>query len=116
MLNTYVLNRLNLWATWRMKRFDNGLGYPKKTTFVREISGGFWTPEMDSSCQEIDKCICALIPERKEAVLKMFTMLGTKEQKAKSCGICIRTYDLRLELAFRDILGLLNDLAAGIKI
>jgi len=115
MLNTYVLNRLNLWASWRAKRFDNGLGYPKKTTFAREISSGFWTPEMDFSCVEIDKCVCYLIPERKLVVMKMFTATGTKEQKAKSCGISIRTYDLRLEMAFNDILGLLNDSAAGIN-
>lgn len=116
MLDTYVLSRLSLWAAWRIKREDNGLGYPKKSNFVQETGGGAWSPEMESGCWDIEKCVLALIPERRYAVMQSFTVSSTKEQKAKACGCCIRTFDSRLSSAVRDILGLLNDLAAGLAI
>lgn len=109
MLDTYVTNRLIQWANWRARRLDGGTGYPKKSAFViNPGSGGFWTPEMDSQCNEVDQVVCVLLPERKDAIMKCYTEIGTKEQKAKRCGCCVRTYDLRLEMAHRDMLGLLE--------
>lgn len=116
MLDTYVMNRLHQWADWRARRLDGGLGYPKKSAFVINPGGGFWTPEMDSQCIEVDQAICVLEPERKDVIMKCYTQTGTKEQKAKRCGCCIRTYDLRLEMAHRELLGYLNDIACGIPL
>lgn len=116
MLDTYVTNRLIQWANWRARRLDGGTGYPKKSAFVINPGGGFWTPEMDSQCDEVDRAVCVLLPERKDVVMKCYTEVGTKEQKAKRCGCCVRTYDTRLEMAHRDMLGYLNDLACGIPL
>lgn len=117
MLDTYVTNRLVQWANWRARRLDGGTGYPKKSTFVKESqSSGFWTPEMDARSLEVDQVVCVLLAERKDAIMKCYTETGTKEQKAKRCGCCVRTYDSRLEMAHRDMLGYLNDLACGIAL
>lgn len=77
---------------------------------------GFWSPEMDSAAYEVEQCVLALIPERKAVVMQEFTKVGTREQKAKACGCAVNTYKSRLDFAYQDILGLLNDLAAGIAI
>lgn len=113
MLDTYVATRLTLWADWRARRDDGGIGYPRKSAFVGTGGGGFWSPEMDAGCLEVDKAVCNLLPERKDVVMQCYTQTGTKEQKARRCGVCVRTYDARLEMAHKDMLGLLNDIAAG---
>lgn len=117
MLDTYVTSRLVQWANWRARRLDGGTGYPKKSAFViNQASSGFWSPEMDGQCFDVDAVVCALLPERKEVLMKCYTETGTKEQKAKRCGCCVRTYDTRIEMAHRDVLGYLNDLAAGVPL
>lgn len=116
MLDTYVLTQLDLWAAWKARRADNGLGFPKKCNFTREVSGGFWTPDMDNACINVDKAVCALLPERRDAIMKSYTVRATIEQKARMCGVTPKTYNLRLGFAFRDILGFLNDLACGIPL
>jgi|GEM_PF-2980518 len=121
MFQTYVESRLALWAAQKARREDGGLGMPRKSAFVREISGGFWTPDMDSACYEVDQCVCALIPERREAIEacyetdKRFRFMTIK-QKATAMDVHKNTYYNRLELAMKDILGFLNDLAAGIPV
>lgn len=116
MLDTYVVYRLNQWADWRARRLDGGLGYPKKSAFVINPAGGEWSPEMDSAAWEVEQCVIALRNELKDAVMKRYTETGTKEQKAKRCGCCVRTYDNRVDTAHREVLGFLNDLAAGVEL
>ena len=115
-LDTYVTNRLIQWANWRLRKLDGGLGYPKKSAFVINPGGGEWCPEMDARCVEVDKAICVLLPERKDVLMQCYTTIGTKEQKAKRCGISIRTYDARLDMAHHELLGYLNDLACGVAL
>lgn len=116
--NSYVNSRLEAWAAWRAKREDSGLGYPKQSAFMRLLpsGGSFWTPEMTSAAEEIDKCVVALIPERRLVIMLAYTRNATIQQKAKLCGCCEKTYYNRLAQAQRDILGYLNDLAAGVPL
>ena len=117
MLDTYVVSLMVMWANWRARRMDGGTGYPTKSAFViNPGSSGYWSPELDSKCYDIDRIVVILSSERKEAVMKHYTVTGTKEQKAKLCGCCVRTYDARIDMAHRDILGYLNDIAAGIAL
>lgn len=117
MINTFVHERLILWANWRMRRGDGGLGYPKHAAFAKQnMGGGFWTPEMDSVCLDVDKAVCALELQQKEVVVACYCLAGTKEGKAKQLGCCVRTYDNRLSEAHRKVLSYLNDLAAGIRL
>ena len=116
MRDSYVVSVLVLWAQWRVRKFDSGSGYPTKCAFVKQVGSGFWTPDMDSQCINVDKAVCALIPERRDVVMAHYTWAGTKEFKANRCGVCVRTYDARLSMAHHDMLGLLNDLAAGVKL
>ena len=104
----YVDRALQLWASWRVRRGDGGLGYPKKSAFVREVSsGGFWTPEMDSWCYVIDAAVCQLMEERKQVIMFYYTHTGTNEQKASRCGISLRTFYSRIEVAKLDMANLL---------
>lgn len=104
-----------MWSVWRLRREDGGLGWPKHVAFFKQnMGGGFWTPEMDSACLDVDKAVCALNDELKEAVIICYCGIGTKEDKSRRLGCCVRTYDNRLKAGEKEILGLLNDLAAGI--
>jgi len=117
MLDTFVINQLVQWANWRARRLDGGIGYPKKSAvFISSAGGCYWSPEMDSQCFDVDAAVCILLPDRKDVIMKCYTETGTKEQKAKRIGCCARTYDMRLDMAHRDILGYLNDLACGVAL
>ncbi len=110
MTDTYTVECLKLWASWRIKRDDGGTGYPTKCAFVGVTSnGGFWTPELDSQCYVIDAVVCSLIAERKEVLMAYYTQAGTNEQKAKQCSCSLRTFYTRVELAQNDVFNLLND-------
>lgn len=113
--NTYVVSRLNVWSSWRIRHDEGGLGYPSKSAFAKDSGAGFWTPEMDSGCYEMDQCVVALKPELKTVILLEFTKTGIQEQKAKIAGCCLATYKNRLGYAYNELLGLLNDSAAGIR-
>lgn len=104
MIDTYTDERLKLWASWRARREDGGLGYPKKCAFVTIPGGGsFWTPALDSQCYVIDGVVCGLIDERKSVLVAYYTDSGTNEQKAARCGCSLRTFYTRVELAQNDV-------------
>jgi DNA-directed RNA polymerase specialized sigma24 family protein len=115
-LNTYVMSRLCLWAEWRLRRDDGGLGYPRHSAFAKSPGAGFWSPEMDSAACEMDQCVCALERDLHQAVMEEYTRTGTQEQKAKRCGCTAKTFCARLERAYRELLGLMNDQAAGLPL
>ena len=116
MLHTYVISRLRVWSEWRLRRDDGGLGYPRKSAFAKSPGSAFWTPEMDSAAVEMDQCVCALRPELRQAIMLEFTRTGTQQQKAMQCSCALSTYKDRLVTAYKDLLGLLNDQAAGIAL
>lgn len=104
MADIYIKQTLELWASWRVRREQGGMGYPKKSAFVREASSsGFWTPELDSKCYLIDAAVCSLMQERKQAIMVYYTQTGTNEQKANRCGISLRTFERRLDMARLDL-------------
>lgn len=119
MLTTYVDERLEEWAYWRARKEDSGIGWPKKSPFVRERTGGGsgdWTPAMNDDANEIDQCVVALIEVRREAIMQMYCRTSTLQQKYKECFCCERTFFNRLKMAKIDILGYLNDLAADVPL
>lgn len=104
MADNYIQQVLELWASWRIRRHEGAMGYPKKSAFVKESSsGGFWTPEMDSRCYVIDAAVCELLEERKQVIMVYYTQTGTNEQKANRCGISLRTFYSRIEIAKLDL-------------
>ncbi|MDR5170716.1 hypothetical protein IHQ56_02685 [Methylobacillus flagellatus] len=120
MLTTYIDFRLLQWAEWRARREDSGVGFPKQSAFVRMQTqhGKFeaWTPAMNDEAAEIDQCICALIAVRQEVIMQMYTRTSTIKQKADECFCSERTFFNRLHAAKVDILGYLQDLAAGMSL
>lgn len=106
---TYIQIKILMWADWRVRRDNGGLGYPKKCAFVRTTSGGgFWTPEMDSECYAVDQQISALAAERKQIILVYYTQIGTHEQKAFRCGVSLSTFKRRIAEAEAELSKLLG--------
>lgn len=116
MIHTYVASRLDLWARWRLRRDDNGQGYPRHAAFAKPVGGGVWSPEMDSAAYEMERCVIALRSDLRLVVIHEYTKTGTQEQKAKLCGCCLSTYKSRLNMAANELLGYLNDIYAGVDL
>lgn len=123
MLDTYVINRLNQWAIWSIRRQDSGLGYPKQVPYTnlmpRTASTNF-SPDIAEECFEVEKCVTELRFESDELyaviVLHYVQVNMTLEQKLSHLGCCKKTYYNKIDKSHRLILGWLNDLAAGLAL
>jgi transposase-like protein len=124
----YINVRLGEWARWsvsdaRYLRTTLGahscwpqmLGEAASTESKRgEVS---FVPLNDIECCETDKAICALPATLKEAVVVYYKRTGTTSiQIAKRLGVSERTLFDRISQAHQRLLGILNDIAAGIAI
>lgn len=118
MFDTYVASQLKIWADWRIRREQGGTGFPRKVSFLKVApqASGYWTPEMDSQAYQMDQCVMALDEILYKAVVASYIHTTTLEQKCNFCDCKERTYRYRLADAHQKLLGLMNDLAAGIPI
>lgn len=72
-----------------------------------------------TECLETDEAVRALrliAPDLYQAVIESYLRGGTGEQKAKHLHCSRQTLYNRLDRAYGELLGLFNDLAAGIKL
>lgn len=112
----YVNFRLNQWAEWVARKSD-GLGYPKAVAFARMAHSGSFGPSSPELCEdawEVERCVACLDETLRSAVIEFYLKPGTCEQKARALRCCVRTLQNRIDRAQHEILGLLNDLAAGV--
>ncbi|MBG8808618.1 hypothetical protein FKR43_03525 [Neisseria meningitidis] len=98
---------LEWWAEWSAKREDNGLGFgcsrfnrlmaagdlPPKTEFVAILPYGV---DGDGIASVMDRAICRLNPNRKQAIMTEYCRVRTQDGKAKALGITRKAYERRL--------------------
>lgn len=122
MADTYIQNRLVAWAIWSERRDGGGLGFKKKVSWHTETHGTAFagTPEFSEECNDIDKCVVALHVENEQLyqviMLEYRMPWMTLPKKLKQLGCCKQTYYNKIPMAHRQILGYLNDIAAGVKL
>lgn len=116
----YVHQRLNLWGDWVARGRNEGRnGYPRQTSFARLMpsSGASpWSPLLDVEAEEIDQCVRRLDVTRRDLVTRYYTRTITSAQLSREMGCCEKTLFNRMSIAHNEILGWLNDLAAGIEL
>ena len=108
----YINDRLNQWADWRLHRDDNGIGYPRQCPYTRmqtNSGGGFYSPEINEAAMEIDQAVCALPDNLRQVAMVMYTHTSTIEQKAKQCGVSVRTFWRNLHQVHVKVMEWLND-------
>ena len=124
-LHTYVMVRLNQCVDWMR---SNAWPGPKR---VRS----WWGPMVldrnvkrtadpdrpavvnDSEAEETLRCIMAIEDsDLRSAVIEAYFEGGTVDQKVNALGCCRKTYYNRLERAYTEILGYMNDIAAGLPL
>lgn len=106
---------LEWWAEWSAKREDNGLGFgcsrfnrlmaagdlPPKTEFVAILPYGV---DGDGIASVMDRAICRLNPNRKQAIMTEYRRIGTYEAKAKALGCSLSSYRGRLFWARQNLM------------
>ena len=112
----YINARLNAWAEWHARRGDSGLGFPRECSYTRlqARSGSGFKAEVDDAAWETHRGVNALIIERRAAVFSFYVRRGLVIQKARDCGCSVATLYRRIDAAHQDLLGWLNDEAAGL--
>lgn len=106
---------LEWWAEWSAKREDNGLGFgcsrfnrlmaagnlPPRTEFVAILPYGV---DGDGIASVMDRAICRLNPNRKQAIMTEYRCIGTYESKSKALGCSLSSYRSRLFWARQNLM------------
>lgn len=112
----YMNVRGNQWAEWWWRREASGLGFPKESPYTRlqARGGNGYQLTTDEAAWEFHRAVHSLSEDLQKAMLAFYINKGTIEQRAKDCG-CSQVYLYRLvDRAHVQILGWLNDEAAGV--
>lgn len=119
-MNEYINGRLVKWGEWMVRGGNAGKnGYPGQAAFMRMVPSSepsSWSPLLDTEAEEVNQCVLRLSPDRKRLVTVYYMRTATADMVARELGCCKKTLFNRLALAHEDIMGMLNDLAAGLKL
>jgi hypothetical protein len=117
---TYVHMRLIQWGDWVVRGRNVGRnGFPSQSAFARwmpSAGASAWSPLLDVEAEEVDQCVLRLEGPRRELVRRYYTRSITSAMLARELGCCEKTLYNRMTIAHNEILGMLNDLAAGIEL
>lgn len=111
----YINSRLNAWADWVAKgRRVRGLSYPTQVSYARLAGGGDGGGAgFDDEAFEVDKAVNALRSDLKQLVHDFYLRTTTVEMLARQYGISRDTVYDRLHRSHVEVMGSLNDMAAG---
>ncbi len=115
-MDKYIDKQLILWANWA-KSGKTQLGYPKKSAFVVSGRSGPTTIN-DAEGMRISRCVAALDPTLRTAIECWYLRMThcTADQIAVHLNICRDTLYTRIHKAHIEIMGYMQDIAAGIPI
>jgi hypothetical protein len=123
MSDSYLVSMMCNWARWAMRGMDGGVGYPKQSAFTNNMPHGGvedYTPEVNESALEIDACMQSLSVIRIDLYVVLYLHYRRNDlalvKKLDHLGCCKKTYYNRIDIGHNQMLGLLNDLACGIKL
>ena len=116
----YVHDRLCKWGEWVVRGRNIGRnGYPHQTTFARLMPHGGsadWSPLLDVEAEEVEQCVLRLEKARRDLVRKYYTRTVTIAMLAREMGCVEQTIYNRIAIAQQEVMGYLNDLAAGVEL
>lgn len=119
----YINHRCNEWARWALCRRDGGLGLPRECCYTRLMPRSPHvgsTVEMNEAAMEIEDALRDMTTRGHThlvaAVREFYLRAGgqTVDQISVRCGCCRRTLFYRIDMAHNEIMGYLNDMAAGV--
>lgn len=123
--NSYVEARLGRWARWYHwgprpgpKRVISWYGPMILDRNVKQNGKVSLACPVDlDEAEETQKAVQALDPELRDIIFETYLKGGTVKQMMRACGIRKRdNYYLRLNRAYRQVLGYMNDVAAGVAL
>lgn len=105
----YIDMRLQRWAEWSCRREDNGTGYAMSVLNRMIVGSEVWAETSfdsrplidcgDVEAMDTEHAVQSLRHELKRVVIECYIQRGTKEQKARSLGMCLKTMYLKLDMA-----------------
>lgn len=113
----YVNSRLVSWAEWVASgRKVVGLGYPSQCAYTRMAAHGgqHRGAEFDEDAWEVEQAVNRLDNDLQQMVMEFYLSTTTVEIMARNLHCHRDTVYARLHRAHHEILGHLNDIAAGI--
>ena len=123
-IHTYVDARLSRWAAWYHsgtkpgpKRISSWWGPMILNRSVAQGNGGVARISFDpTECEETDRAVRHLGAELHAVIVEYWLKGGTVEQKCRALHCCKQTLYNRIERAKAELLGHMNDQAAGVEL
>lgn len=115
----HINDLLNTWAEWIVTgRRVVGLSYPSQCAFTRMAHDGGERrgADFNEDAYMVERAVQALPLDLKNVIMTFYLRTATAEQMAKELNCHRDTLYVRLHRAHVEIMGLLQDMAAGMEI
>ena len=116
----YINVQLSIWGKWAVRRGDAGLGFPSiSPMFMDAQHGGVYRsrePAGVCDCeyvQETDQAVQRLAPPDRALCVEFYQRGGKAVDIARRMGLARQRLYERLDAVHRQVMGHLNDIAAG---
>lgn len=115
----YVNKRYQNWAEWCLRGRSAGLGYPRRSNFMRLTppSDPKTVPVIDEDAWEVEQVVQRLETDEQHLVRMFYLRTAVPvTQIARDLHCTEKTVYNKLERVHQKTLGYLNDLAAGVAL
>lgn len=114
----HINDLLNIWAEWIVTgRKVVGLSYPSQCAFTRMAHDGGERrgAEFNEDAFAVERAVQSLPRELKNVIMTFYLRTATVEQMAQELNCSRVTLYARLHRAQTEIMGMLQDMAAGVE-
>ena len=120
----YIHTQMSIWAKWSISRTSKGLGYPPVSPMFKDarlgsvygsgIPAGICIDSLDNM-HDMDKAVERLSRSHQTLVAEFYIVGGKSVEIADRLGISKKQMYENLDGLHHQVLGHLNDIAAGIS-
>lgn len=115
---TFIDMQLSIWGKWAVAQAQRSVGYPPVSPMFRDVKhgGAYGSAPPCGVCEQVsdtDEAVKRLPPELRALAVEVYQVGGKSVEVARRLGIARQRLYERLDLLHREMLGHLNDIAAG---
>jgi transposase InsO family protein len=115
----YIDVQLSIWGKWAVAQAQRSVGYPSICPMFRDMKhGGVYGSTVPRGVSEYvcdtDAAVKRLQPDLQALAVEVYQRGGKMVEIARRIDVPIRSFYAKLDTLHREVMGHLNDIAAGV--
>jgi hypothetical protein len=115
----YIDMQLSIWGKWAVRRITDGIGYPSVSPMFSQAQhgGSYGSREPIGVCEYVDdtdQAVARLDEDGRRLCVMFYQNRMGATEIARSLGIARQRFYDRLHRIHQEVMGHLNDIAAGV--